>query len=118
MSNPQGFYQDWSARRVDPTLCIKFQGQRWSVKGVPGAYVGDRVFCRQQGADVLVRAYDSDEVVTLASSSAVAPDLPAFSQQAIVGVDYVHRPTPVPSHAGSCVLCEDCPKRRPAAWWS
>ena len=42
-------------------------------------------------------------------------DLPALPAEPILGGDYVRRPTAVPSGAGSCALCQDCPHRIAAA---
>ena len=33
------------ARKVSPFLTVEVQGGTWSVKGLPGLLVGDRVMC-------------------------------------------------------------------------
>lgn len=50
-----------SLRRVDASLCITYQGARWSVMQVPGACVGD-----------LVRVWPAPQAGVLCAASASA----------------------------------------------
>lgn len=50
-----------SLRRVDASLCITYQGSRWSVMQVPGACVGD-----------LVRVWPAPQAGVLCAASASA----------------------------------------------
>lgn len=83
------------ARKVSPFLTVEVQGGTWSVKGLPGLLVGDRVMClpTPDGRHVFVKPEASGTLNGI-WADAVAHDDFGFLKGAPVLGGSVHRLTP------------------------
>jgi hypothetical protein len=101
-------------RRINDLLCIDFHGQRWSLKHLPWAGVGEVVLCRRgDQADSLHVSSGlpehPDAYALLGPDCLIAPasalDQPAWPAAAILGGDYVRHPASPPVDAKFCAQC-------------
>lgn len=63
----------WERRRIDEFLCVHFSGQRWSLKSVPWARVGDLVLCRPTRRGVFLHVQDVNGLQPSTLASRIGP---------------------------------------------